>query len=169
MKGFSINAEDLSWINGNPDDPYDLCLHGHATVVIDSKILEYDATVSATALLLLKSLTEEHIAGQADIQMLPCCGHEYYADAKLENVLIYGCPNGIDWSIRHDGDNVVLELKDGTTEVVSISDYTAEVFRFADVIEDFYSKSSPKIMPEEEIEANGYKAFWNEWRRRREA
>ncbi len=171
MKGFSINAEGLSWIKGNPDDPDDLCLHGHATAVIGGKTLEYDdATVSATALLLLKSLTEDHIAGQEDIQMLPCCGHECYADKKLENVHIYGCPNGIDWSVRHDGDNVVLELEDGTTEVVSISEYTAEVFRFADMIEDFYKKSSPKIiMPDRKIEVSGYKAFWNEWHRRRGA
>lgn len=113
MGFFSINATDLKWINGSKDDPKDLCLHGHAIAVIGNRKLEYDATISATALYLLKSLTEDHIIYK-DNQMLPCCGFSYIPNEKLDNVTILGCPNGIDWSIIHDGETVVLELEDGT-------------------------------------------------------
>lgn len=58
---------------------------------------------------LLKSLTEDHIIYQ-DNQMLPCCGFFYLPNEELNNVTICGCLNGIDWSIIHDGEKVVLEL-----------------------------------------------------------
>ena len=58
---FSIYADNLTWINDNKDDPEDLFLHGHAVVIIGNHKLEYEATVSATALYLLKTLTEDHI------------------------------------------------------------------------------------------------------------
>lgn len=39
----------------------------------------------------------------------------------------------------------------------------------ADAVEDFYLNSSPKqIAPENALDRDGYTAFWNEWRRRRE-
>ena len=52
---FSIYADNLTWINDNKDDPEDLCLHGHAVVIIGNHKLEYEATVSATALYLLNT------------------------------------------------------------------------------------------------------------------
>lgn len=61
MGVFKIDADRLYWINGADDDPDDLCLHGHAVAYIGKHKLEYDATVSAAALYLLKSLTENHI------------------------------------------------------------------------------------------------------------
>lgn len=154
-------------IDGTKDNPEDLFLHGHAVATIANKVLEYDATVSATALYLLKSLTENHIIYQ-DNQMLPCCGQTIIANKDLSNVLISGCPNGIDWSITHNGDIVVLEMEDGTKDYVSIEDYTAEVFRFADMIEDFYNACTPKVIPDEPFDRDGYTAFWNEWHNRRD-
>ena len=56
---FKIDVKNLTWLSGAEDDPHDLCLHGHATAVIGGTVLEYTAAVSATALQLLKSLTEE--------------------------------------------------------------------------------------------------------------
>ena len=76
---------------------------------------EYDATISATALYLLKTLTENHIIN-TDNQMLPCCGHLMIPKETLDNVTILGCPNGIDWSVIHDENSVILELEDGTRE-----------------------------------------------------
>ena len=61
MNEFSISANNLCWINGKKDDPEDLCLHGCVKVKIGNEIFEYDATVSATALYLLKTITEEYI------------------------------------------------------------------------------------------------------------
>ena len=166
MSAFSITATDLKWIDDSVDSPEDLCLHGHAVAVIGERKLEYDATVSATALYLLKSLTEDHIIG-ADNQMLPCCGHFMIPDKELRNVTIMGCANGIDWAIRHENENVILETEDGYSTTIPIEDYKKEVFRFADSIRQFYDSCSPKIMPEDEFEKSGYIAFWNEWNRRR--
>lgn len=93
---FRIDVDHLGWLDSMKDNGEDLCLHGHVVAYIGKKRLEYEATtVSATALYLLKSLTEDHIIHQ-DIQMLPCCGHTLIADDKLEHVEIFGCPNGVD-------------------------------------------------------------------------
>ncbi len=166
MGFFSINATNFEWIDGSNDNPEDLCLHGHAIVYIGKRKLEYDATISATALYLLKTLTEDHIIG-TDNQMLPCCGFFYIPNKTLDHVTISGCPNGMDWSVLHDGNSVILKLKDGTQECVSITDYEKEVFHFADKVEAFYQSCTPKKLPKDEYTRNGYIAFWNEWHRRR--
>ena len=61
MGKFHIDATKLCWIDGSKDNPEDRCLHGHAVAYIGREKLEYDCTVSATALFLLKTLTENHI------------------------------------------------------------------------------------------------------------
>lgn len=164
---FRIDADHLCWINGTEDDPEDLCLHGHAVALIGEEKLEYEATISATALYLLKSLTENHIIYE-DNQMLPCCGFFYIPDETLSNVTISGCPNGIDWSVIHEDDVVRLILGNGQEQRISLEDYRKEVFRFADKIERFYQSCAPKILPDDPFDRNGYLAFWNEWHRRRE-
>ena len=167
MKLFSISATDFQWIKGDEDDPQDLCLHGHATARIGDEIFEYDATVSATALYLLKSVSEDHIINQ-DNQMLPCCGFNMWPkDDGSGDVFIAGCVNGVDWSVIHEGNRVKLITETGKETLVKIEDYKEEVFRFADSVEDYYKKCTPKILPEDEYDREGYLAFWKEWHRRR--
>ncbi len=162
---FKIDASELYWINGDADDPKDLCLHGHAIAYIGDTKLEYNCTVSATALYLLKSLTEDHIINE-DNQMLPCCGHFYFPDEIGKNIIICGCPNGIDWTVKHNGDEVILILENGKEERVSIEEYKAEVFRFVDKIEKFYNSCQPKKFYDD-FDRERYTLFWNEWFRRR--
>lgn len=164
MGYFKINADDFHWMGDPIDDPDDLCLHGHAIACIGDRKLEYDCTVSATALYLLKTLTEDHIINE-DNQMLPCCGFMLIPDDELTMVSIVGCANGIDWSVIHDGDNVKIVLEDGAEEVVAIEDYTKEVYQFADRVEAYYDACPAKKMCK--LDRDGYIAFWNEWRRRR--
>lgn len=90
MKQFEIDIKALCWINESKDDPDDLCLHGDVSVKIGNELFTYYATVSSTALYLLKSLTENHIIGQEN-QMLPCCGFTMLANEDLTNVDIIGC------------------------------------------------------------------------------
>ena len=168
MGVFQIEATDLAWINGAKDDPSDLCLHGHAAARIGDRILTYDATVSATALYLLKTVTEDHIINESN-QMLPCCGFFLIPNGDLTEVSIVGCPNGIDWSVIHEDGAVKLILEDGREEAVPIGAYAAEVCRFADKIESFYSSCTPKALPKDEFDRNGYIAFWNEWHTRKTA
>lgn len=163
---FKIDVNNMYWLDGLGDTCEDLCLHGYAVAFIGSKKLEYDATVSATALYLLKSLTENHIINE-DNQMLPCCGFFLIADDKLENVTIVGCNNGIDWSIIHEGENIKLILEDGSETIVSLEEYKKEVFQFADKVETFYKASPPRKLPKDEFDRNGYITFWKEWHRRR--
>ncbi len=166
MGGFSIDASGFHWISGAPDDPEDLCLHGHAEAEIGGELLEYDCTVSAAALYLLKSLTEDHIMGSGE-QMLPCCGFFLVADEAGENVEIIGCDHGEDWTVLHDGDNVRLITPSGCETVVPIGEYRGEVFRFADKVADFYRSCSPKREPGDEFDRRGWAAFRREWHRRR--
>lgn len=163
---FKITADDLQWIGGAVDDPQDLCLHGHVTVQIGDTFLEDHGTVSATALSLLKTLTEDKTISDYDIQMIPCCGNTLLANDDLTEVTIIGCDTGTNWSTIHEGDFVRLILPSGQEEVVSLSAYRNEVLRFADKVERFYNACTPKEIPKNEFERNGYIAFWNEWHRR---
>ena len=166
MSNFKITAEDLTWLDDPVNDPQDHCLHGHAVAQIGERTVEYTCTVSATALYLLKSLTEDHVIDQ-DNQMLPCCGHTLIANDELTEVVISGCPNGIVWSVIHAGDCVRLILEDGYEVSVPIAQYREEVFRFADLIEHYYRTSAPKIIPKDTFDRDGYLTFWKEWYRRR--
>ena len=167
MKQFRIEAANLHWMDDTVNDPDDLCLHGDAVAYIGDRKLEYqECTVSATALYLLKTLTEDHIINQ-DNQMLPCCEHFLMANDDQTEVTIVGCPNGIDWSVMHSGDSVRLILEDGYEVSVPITQYREEVCRFADYIEKYYLNCPPKMEPQDEFDKNGYQTFWREWRRRR--
>lgn len=115
-----------------------------------------------------KSLTEDHIPGDPpDSQMLPCCGHSLIPNDDLSEVYICGCPNGIDWTVRHEGKHVRLVLENGQETLVPLDAYKAEVFRFADQIQSFYDACAPKILPEKADDPDrlGYTVFWNEWHR----
>ncbi len=162
---FKIEVENLSWINGAADDKHDLCLHGDARATIGERTLERHATVSATALYLLKTLKKDKLFTD-EIQMLPCCGHFIMANEDLTEVEIVGCNAGIDWEVTHDAHgDIVLTLRSGYSVTVDFEEYKAEVIRFADKIKAFYDTCTPK---ESDIEFNqkGYTAFWNEWNRR---
>lgn len=163
---FSLHLSDLHWLPGS-DETEDLCLHGHAAVMIGDELLEYDATVSATALYLLKSTREDHILG-AGLQMLPCCGHFLIANEEKTRVEIVGCNSGVDFSVIHEEDGVRLTTGSGNSVRIPLSEYRAAVFAFADEIERFYRKSKPKKLPTDQFEKDGYLTFWAEWRSLRE-
>ena len=134
---FKVEVNNLSWIDGNPDDPEDLCGHGHAVAYIENEKLEYDATVSAAALYLLRSLTEDHRIHEGE-NMFPCCGFSMFpADDALQNVEILGCPNGIDWSVIHEGEDIKLITEAGNETVCHFAEYEKTVYDFADKVEAF--------------------------------
>lgn len=163
---FKIKADNFEWIGGAQDDPQDRCLHGRVTVQFGDTVLEDLGTASATALYLLKTLTEDKIMTRHDIQMIPCCGHFLIANQDLTEVQISGCDNGTDWTTIHEGDCVRFILSSGQEEVVSLREYQYEVLAFAKSVKRFYDACSPKEIPTDEFDRNGYTAFWNEWKRR---
>ncbi len=166
MCAFKIDAGSFSWINGEKDDPDDLCLHGNVKVQIGKTVMEYFGTVSATGLYLLKTLTEDKLMEKYGIQMVPCCGHFLIANKDLSAVTISGCDSGLDWSVVHENGGVKLVLPTGEEQWVPMNEYRAEVLRFADRVEAYYKQCKPKNLPEDEFTRNGYLAFWNEWHRR---
>ena len=166
MGSFKIKANEFQWINGVADDPQDLCLHGHITARFGDTVLEDYGTVSATALYLLKTLSEDKIMAPYDIQMIPCCGHFLIANNELTEVQISGCDKGTDWSTIHEGNTVRLILACGQEEVVTRREYQYEVLDFAKIVKRFYDACTPKEIPEDEFDRNGYITFWNEWQRR---
>lgn len=162
---FCITAENFGWLNGAEDDPQDLCLHGRVTVQVGEEVLQDDCCVSASALQMLRTLTEDHEPTPGE-QMLPCCGHSMYpGDSMLNTVFISGCDNGTDYAVRHDGIDVYLITQKGTWKV-SLLDYRQQVLHFAMQVQEFYRKSSPKQLPKNPVERDGYLAFWREWGRR---
>ncbi len=167
MGTFHIQAWDLQWIGGDLDDPEDLCLHGSVRVQIGQTVLEDTGTVSATALYLLKTLTEDKLSQPGDIQMIPCCGHFLIPNQDLSQVTISGCDYGTDWSVLHENGQIKLVLPSGQTEYIDPAAYRQEVFAFADKVEDYYLSCSPKVLPQDAFSRDGYTAFWNEWHRRR--
>ena len=164
MNNFTIRGENFHWIDKAEDNVTDLCLHGHVTVTIGDTVLTGDGNVSAAALLLLKSLTEDHTPGE--IQMVPCCGHFWCPDEALENVTIIGCDKGLDWTITHENGAVRLTAMDGETVLVDKYAYLEEVLRFAENVDRYFSHCPPRVLPEDSFTQNGYVAFQNEWNRR---
>lgn len=53
--------------------------------------------------------------------------------------------------------------------LVDLGDYRRQVLAFAQQVEDFYNRCSPKVIPEDEFDRNGYLTFWKEWHRRVQA
>lgn len=166
---FQIDAYSIGWLDTIRDSRDDPCLHGYVAARIGGRLLAYDGTtVSATALYLLKTLTEDHLIYE-DNQMLPCCGFSVYPDQSGENVVIIGCSNGIDWTVLHEGDTVRLILEDGTETSIPLADYTREVLRFVESIEAYYRASPAKSEMEDPPDREGWQLFWKEWHRRRNA
>ena len=167
-KVFKIAASNFRWIDDSKDNLVDLCLHGDVTVKLKDELLSDSCCVSASALRMLKTLTEDHEITNMGEQMLPCCGHTLITNDSIDTVDISGCDNGVDYAVRHENENIIIFTESGNTYTIPFEEYRDEVLRFAYLVEEFYNKSSPKILPLDEWERDGYTAFWNEWERRLE-
>lgn len=162
---FSINCSRMEWINGSRDDPEDLCSHGHVAVQAGEETLSYDCCTSASALRMLRSLTQDHQMEDPMLgeQMLPCCGFQMYPDETQEHVWISGCCHGVDYGVSHRTDGIIITTQTGGCYRVRREEYRREVLAFARRVEAFYAGCTPKELPEDVLERNGWFAFWNEW------
>lgn len=166
---FSIEITNPIWICNNPDDPHDLCSHGHVTLRYGNKVLaEDDVTTSAAALMLMRSLENDHLPyPDSSSQLLPCCGHTMLPQEDSEDVLLLGCPSGIDPEVRHIEGRIALTFQDGLSIQINKEEYAAAVFEFVDHVEEFYAACSPKILSDDDFDKRGYELFWEEWHRRK--
>lgn len=161
---FKIDIVKFHWINGDLDDQKDLCLHGNVIITFGNEIIDDGLvnswTISGGAFRMLRSLYEDHLAGQEE-HLMPCCGHFMFIN---ENKLsIAGCKNGIDWSVIHQNEEICLTTEKGNHFIIPSSEYKTTVFRFADAISDFYESCKPKVFTDN-YDKQMYTAFWNEWR-----
>ncbi|MES2487389.1 MAG: hypothetical protein V4581_15765 [Bacteroidota bacterium] len=166
---FTLQLLDSHWVLEEEDYPIDLCSHGYVIAAIGNEILcdrDSDAvTTSAAALHLMRTLKHDYKPNTFAGQLLPCCGHFMTAaNDTLLQVHLHGCLHGIDWFVNHLDDMVVLASEKGTVVHISFENYKQQILAFADAVENFYTVSSPKIMPDDDFDRNGYIAFWNEWR-----
>lgn len=171
--GFALEVSNLHWLEaGDPRD--DLCAHGSAYVRIGEETLvthdEHDEwTLSAGSLYLLRTLHQDHTPDhRVGEHLIPCCGFNMWIDDQGD-LLILGCPNGVDWGVRHPNSGVKLESPTGASVTVSDQDWRDAVLRVADAVRAFYRSSPPRRVPEDEASHRGYEAFWSEWDRLREA
>ena len=163
----------LHWIkdDGN-DDPCDLCAHSPILMEVDGIPLvspeEGDATVSASAIYLLRTLERDHTRAEpVGDQLFPCCGHGMY-DTGEDDVVICGCQNGSDVFVKHrKGNETQLQSPDGRTFSVSSSDWRNAVITFSDTVQAFYDQSLPKT-PGDSTDSAGFAKLLAEWNRRRQ-
>ena len=62
------------------------------------------------------------------------------------------------------GQPIINTSENGTIAIQTKEEFTSMVFEFVNEIEQFYSKSQPRILPEDESDLEGYNAFWREWK-----
>lgn len=161
----------MYWIldDGN-DNPEDLCLHGDVTVRIGDAEFEDSCSTSASALFLLRTLTEDHDYAPVqvrDVPIISCCGHAMWPQEDSDDVYICGCPYGTDFDVHHVDGNVQLHAPGIKKVTVPLEEYRKTVHAFADQVMAYYHACQPKIMPEDDHERKGYIAFWREFARRR--
>lgn len=106
----------------------------------------------------------DHLVGD---QLLPCCGFNMWPDETSDDVLILGCPSGVDWWVEHQQNSVRLTAPGGGTVTLPFEAYRTQVLGFADQVEAFYQRSAPKEVPSDADDACGDERFWAEWHRRR--
>ncbi len=164
-----LKALNLHWLK-DTESERDLCAHGSMYLKIDDKIVcdenAGEWTVSASAYYLLKSLKENH-DGTIEPQIIPCCGFNMYAVGDESNeLLIFGCANGINWTITHERHLLIHQFGDGEIIETDFDEWRNAVCNFSDEIINFYESSPPKIVDDEE-DKNGFELFMREWKRLR--
>jgi len=162
-------VRDFQWIKGMNDDPGDQCAHGRVILnVNDTEFVKPEDgiwTISASALYLLRTLSENHTAENSVAEsnfLFPCCGFKVWQIGNRFKVICMGCNNGIDLEIIHQEDMVTISSS-VSSETVSKSEWTSAVLDFTDSVRKFYRSSLPKVAIEDEFDNQGWAAFWQEW------
>ena len=141
---------------------------------VDSAVVQVTADIGNKGLSCLVNNSGIAIAGPLqhqsigdfESQLIPCCGHFFMANNKGESVEIMGCPNGIDWTIKHTDDNQIKHIAEsGEEAIIGKEEYRKQVIEFVNQIDNFYKKGKPKEIPEDEFDRKGYEAFQKEWNR----
>jgi hypothetical protein len=165
----TLSADNLTWLDTDGDSPDDLCAHSTVWFSVDG--LEIVApseewTVSASAIYLLRTLERSHTkADPVGEHLFPCCGFSMYAVDNSDDVLITGCPLGIDASVEHLGDRIKITAESGESKSVPKSQWFNAVLQFSASIREFYDSSAEKTFGDD-VARDGYNKMMSEWERR---
>jgi hypothetical protein len=161
---FSLRVSDLHWLEGS-EPVLDLCAHGTVEVRIGDDVLaDNDLAVGPACVLLLRALDADHdCQPSSGSHLIPHCGHAFFIDEDGRWLNI-NCNDGLDWTVRHVEGAVSLSTRSASA-AISHADWVRAVVAFCDKVEEFYGRSAPKTL--NDGTAEGYEAFWREWRERR--
>lgn len=165
---FEIRMLRQHWISDDGQyDKADKCSHGKVYVRIGSEVISDEKSGSwattSSALYLMRTLEQDCKPGELSNQLLPCCGHYIIPKEEGRNqILVIGCPNGIDWSVKHLNGEVILTSEKGTEGKISFEAYRHMVIKYANEVEAFYGDPSKKVP--DESDRKGFEQFWAEWR-----
>jgi hypothetical protein len=175
---FGILITRQGWLGANDPDlgydpaPVDLCSHGGIRLTIGGQLIalgedDDEYGISESALALLRTLESDHSPGQrvAERLVFHGCG----------NILMMGCPVGIDWSVSHvDGqvriaDVVRYDTVDETEAVrfpgvateLTEDEYRLHVVAFAERAKDPFEGIAKEFA--DTFEQQQYEEFWEEF------
>ncbi len=160
-----LYATDLHFMGESEQDSlYDVCVHGKVFLKIGDEILsdgQIEWCVSASAYHFLRTLFQDRLL-DTENQIIPCCGHFLMPSEDKTTITIIGCPNGIDFSVSHENENIIIRTRDNKTFTVCFEEYAYAVLTYAKQIDDFYKQNPPRRF-QDEFDKNGFSAFCNEW------
>lgn len=169
-----LRATQLTWINGQADDPTDQCAHGKIELALDDVTLyrtkEEDITVSAACLYLLRTVEDDHTPELSVAEgnwLFPCCGFNLFPDHGRYKVCCMGCNTGTDIFVRHVGSDVILSHGEEEFRVPTHS-WTAAVLGLVEQVERFYASCKPKAEMDNDLDVEGWTLFWSEWESRKQ-
>jgi hypothetical protein len=112
----------------------------------------FDITVSAAALFLLRTLSDDHTSEEPVThgnQLFPCCGFNVYpADGRFP-APIDGCPRGFDLDVVHSDGFVTIRDREGAAAVVAEAEWAAAVLGFVASVQAFHDASQRRLVVSE--------------------
>jgi hypothetical protein len=170
-----LRPQGFHWLAEQGKEAIDQCAHADVIFAVDDIVVvspeDGAFNVSATGLYLLRTLSESHTRARPvaeDNQLFACCGHVVVTSPGHFPVVVVGCDAGIDPEIERSGGTVIVHTPGGRRVSVSADAWRLAVLGFCETVEAFYEASAPKT-PADAFDAEGWRAFWVEWRERASA
>ena len=165
---FELKIMRQHWIKDDGTyDNEDLCSHGLIYLKIGDEILSDTETGSwtttAAGLHLLRTLYSDYHSGDYAGQLIPCCGHFMIPSNDNTRADIFGCPNGIDWSVYHKENMVEIITDKGANITIAFDDYRKSIIDFVSDVELFFGNPKDKVIPDDDLTKNAFNLFWTEW------
>jgi len=170
----TLLASQLHWIT-ETDEGTDQCVHGELDFRVGSTVVVAPGSgpwnLTMAGLYLLRTLESDHTPEQsvaAHNYLIPCCGHSPWIVDGGNTVVCPGCNSGINPGVLHVDGQILLRVDLGHTETVTANQWRGAVLEFVRAIERFYEQAAPREQPVDDLHREGWQAFWEEWRSRRD-